>query len=213
MEKIDCTGVILAGGRNTRFPGTNKAFHKVGANTMLDKVYTLFSRMFNEVILVVNEPALFLDIDSLVVTDIDPSQCSLAGLHAGLFHAGSDWSYVSACDVPFISEKVIRYLVEQRSPGKQVIIPRTWEGMEPLSALYHKSCLPRIETTLAKKVFMVKKFFKPERVKQIPPQILETLDPDLRFKLNVNTPADLETARRMAQESGSGDGRGQIEDI
>ncbi|WP_320041693.1 molybdenum cofactor guanylyltransferase [uncultured Desulfobacter sp.] len=213
MEKIDCTGVILAGGCNRRFPGTNKAFHTVGENTMLDKVYTLFSRMFKEVILVVNEPALFLDIESLIVTDIDPSQCSLSGLHAGLFHAEFDWSYVSACDVPFISEKVIRYLFGQRSPGKQVIIPKTWEGLEPLSALYHKSCLPRIETNLAKKVFMVKKFFKPERVKQIPPQTLETLDPDLRFKFNVNSPADLETARGMAQVPDSEHGRGQREDI
>jgi molybdopterin-guanine dinucleotide biosynthesis protein A len=207
LEKLDCTGVILAGGRNSRFPGTNKAFHKVGANTMLARIHALFSRMFREVILVVNEPALFLDIDALVVTDIDPSRCSLAGLHAGLFHAGFEWSYVTACDVPFVSEKIMRYLFTQISPGKQVIIPRTWEGLEPLSAFYHKSCLPRIETTLEKKIFMVKKFYKPERVKQIPPRILETLDPELRFKFNVNTPADLETARGMDQIPNPGHGR------
>lgn len=44
---------------------------------------------------------------------------------------------------------------------------------------------------------MIKKFFKPERVRQIPPGTLESLDPDLRFKFNVNTPADLEKARGM----------------
>jgi molybdopterin-guanine dinucleotide biosynthesis protein A len=213
LEKIDCTGVILAGGCNRRFPGINKAFQRVGANTMLTRIHSLFSRMFKEVILVVNEPALFLDIDALVVTDIDPSQCALAGLHAGLFHACFDWSYVTACDVPFVSEKVIRYLFAQRSPGKQIIIPRTWEGLEPLFALYHKSCLPRIETNLEKKVFMIKKFYKPERVKQIPPQTLESLDPDLRFKFNVNTPADLETARGMSQVADPGHGRGPREDV
>ncbi len=205
--------MILAGGCNSRFPGTNKAFHKVGTDTMLARIHTLFSMIFKEVILVVNDPTLFLDIDALVVTDIDPSQCALAGLHAGLFHASCDWSYVTACDVPFVSEKIIRYLFMQKSPGKQIIIPRTWEGLEPLSALYHKACLPRIETTLAKKVFMVKKFYKPERVKQIPPQILESLDPDLRFKFNVNTPADLETARRMEQVAEPGHGQGQNEDV
>ena len=207
MEQLDCTGVILAGGSNSRFPGTNKAFHKVGANSILARIHALFATLFREVILVVNEPGVFLDIDTLVVTDIDPSKCSLAGLHAGLFHASFEWSYVTACDVPFVSEKIIRYLFTQISPGKQVIIPKTREGLEPLSALYHKSCLPRIETTLEKKIFMVKKFYKPERVKQIPPQTLETLDPDLRFKFNVNTPADLETARGMDQESSGGHGR------
>ena len=191
--------MILAGGRNSRFAGINKAFQRIGETTMLARIHSLFSMMFKEVILVVNDPALFLDIDALVVTDIDPSQCALAGLHAGLFHACFDWSYVTACDAPFVSEKVIRHLFAQRSPGKRIIIPRTREGLEPLSALYHKSCLPRIETNLGKKVFMIKKFFKPERVRQIPPQTLESLDPDLRFKFNVNTPADLETARKMLQ--------------
>lgn len=151
MEKIDCTGVILAGGCNSRFPGTNKAFHTVGTKTMLSRIHSLFSMIFNEVILVVNEPGLFLDIDALVVTDIDPSRCALAGLHAGLFHASHDWSYVTACDVPFVSEKIIRYLVGQKNSGRQIIIPRTWEGLEPLSAVYHKSCLPRIEANLEKK--------------------------------------------------------------
>jgi len=206
LEQLDCTGVILAGGCNSRLPGINKAFQKVGADTMLARIHALFSTIFREVILVVNAPALFLDTDALVVTDIDPSRCSLSGLHAGLFHAGCEWSYVTACDVPFVSEKIIRYLYSQISPGKQVIIPKTWEGLEPLSALYHKSCLPRIETTLEKKIFMVKKFYKPERVKQISPRILETLDPDLRFKFNVNTSADLETAREMNQVSTLGAG-------
>jgi molybdopterin-guanine dinucleotide biosynthesis protein A len=207
LEQLDCTGVILAGGCNSRFPGTNKAFHKVGANSILGRIHALFATMFREVILVVNEPGVFLDIDTLVVTDIDPSKCSLAGLHSGLFHASFEWSYVTACDVPFVSEKIIRYLFTQISPGKQVIIPKTREGLEPLSALYHKSCLPRIEATLEKKIFMVKKFYKPERVKQIPPQTLEALDPDLRFKFNVNTPADLEMARGMDQEPRGGHGR------
>lgn len=209
MEKTDCTGVILAGGRNSRLPGIKKAFHKVGTTTMLDRIHTLFSMMFRQVILVVNEPALFLDIDALIVTDIDPSGCALAGLHAGLFHAAFDWSCVTACDTPFVSEKIIRHLLAQRSPGKQVVIPRTREGLEPLSALYHKSCLPKIETNLGKKVFTIKKIFKPERVRQISPRTLESLDPDLRFTFNVNTPADLETAREMARLPDPAHGRGR----
>ncbi len=208
MEKIDCTGVILAGGCNKRLPGINKAFQRVGARTILDRIHTLFSMVFKEVILVVNDPALFLGIDALVVTDIDSSRSALAGLHAGLFHACFEWSYVTACDVPFVSENIIRHLFAQRRSGKQIIIPRTWEGLEPLSALYHKSCLPKIEINLEKKIFMIKKFFKPERVKQIPPHTLESLDPDLRFKFNVNTPADLETARRMTLASDPGRGKG-----
>ncbi len=207
MEKFDCTGVILAGGRNSRLPGIKKAFHKVGPDTIMARTHALFTRLFKEVILVVNEPVWFLEVNALMVTDIEQSRCALSGLHAGLFYASFPWSYVTGCDVPFSSEPVIRYLLDQRTPDKQVIIPKTREGLEPLSALYHKTCIPRIETSLAKKQFMIKKFFKPERVKQIGPRVLETLDPEMRFKFNVNTPADLETAKAMAENCDPNDGR------
>ncbi len=96
-------------------------------------------------ILVVNDPKDFLGMDTLVVTDINPSRCSLAGLHAGLFYADYDWSYVTVCDLPFVSEKVIRHLLRQRDDDKQIIIVKTKGGLEMLCALYHKSCLSPIE--------------------------------------------------------------------
>ena len=202
MEKFDCTGVILAGGCNTRLPGIKKTFHKIGSKTIIERIISVFSRIFPQVILVVNNPRDFLGLDALVVTDIDPSQCALAGLHAGLFYADFDWSYVTACDTPFVNEKIIRYLLTQRDYGKQIIIPKTRGGLEMLSALYHKSCLPRVETNLEKQVFMIKKILKPEKSIQIPPRVLESLDQDMRFAFNVNTLQDLETARNLVLTQG-----------
>ena len=202
MEKFDCTGVILAGGCNSRLPGIKKTFHKIGSKTIIERIISVFSRLFPQVILVVNDPRDFLGLDALVVTDIDPSQCALAGLHAGLFYADFDWSYVTACDTPFVSEKIIRYLLAQRDYGKQIIIPKTKGGLEMLSALYHKSCLPRVETNLEKQVFKIKRILKPEKSIQIPPRVLEYLDQDMRFALNVNTLQDLETARNWVLTQG-----------
>lgn len=169
---------------------------------MLENLTTLFDKLFEEVILVVNDPAAFAGADAMVVRDIIPARCALAGLHAGLFYASSPWIYATACDVPFANERVIRHLWAARSKGKEVIIPRTREGMEPLSALYHKSCIPRIEKCLADNIFMIKRFFKEKKVKEIPPETLETLDPQMRFKFNVNTPEDLAVARAMADAAG-----------
>lgn len=203
MKKFDCTGVILAGGCNRRLPGIKKTFHKVGSKTIIERIISVFSKLFPQVILVVNNPEDFLGLDALVVTDIDPSRCSLAGLHAGLFYADYDWSYVTACDLPFVSEKVIRYLLAQRDLDQQIIIPKTRGGLEMLCALYHKSCLPRIETNLEKQVFMIKKIIKPGNSVQIPPWVLEPLDQDMRFAFNVNTLQDLETARNLVLTQGS----------
>jgi len=202
LEKFDCTGVILAGGCNRRLPGIKKTFHKVGSKTIIERIISVFSRIFPQVILVVNDPKDFLGMDALVVTDIDPSRCSLAGLHAGLFYADYDWSFVTACDLPFVNEKVIRHLLKQRDNDKQIIIPKTKGGLEMLCALYHKSCLPPIETNLAKQVFKIKKILKPENSIQIPPRELEPLDPNMMFAFNVNTLQDLETARNWLRTQG-----------
>lgn len=166
---------------------------------MLTRIHTLFSKLFSEVILVVNDPREFLGWDALVVTDIIPARCALAGLHAGLFYASNPWAYVTACDVPFVNEQVIHYLVNQRAKGLEVIIPRTDEGLEPLAALYSRECILPIETTLNNHIFMIKKFFRKKKVREIPVSVLKKLDPDMRFVFNVNTPEDLETAIALAE--------------
>lgn len=194
--------MILAGGKNSRLPGKKKTFYRIGENTMLDILTTLFDKLFDEVILVVNDPGAFAAVDAMVVRDIIPIRCPLAGLHTGLRYASHSWVYATACDIPFANEKIIRHLWGARAKGKEIIIPRTHEGLEPLSALYHKSCIPRIEKNLADNILMIKRFFNTRKVKEIPPEILETLDPQMRFKFNVNTPDDLATARSMVTPPG-----------
>lgn len=198
--KFECTGVILAGGKNTRLPGKKKSFHQVGESTMLERIYDLFTDLFPEIILVVNEPKEFIGLDAMVVTDIIPARCALAGLHAGLFHASYPWAYVTACDFPFASRTVIEYLVQRTGPGAQVVIPKTPEGLEPLTAVYSKTCIPLIEANLEKKIFMIKKFYNKKRTREIPFEKLKKLDPDLHFKFNVNTPEDLAQARQLAKQ-------------
>ncbi|MDZ7666052.1 MAG: molybdenum cofactor guanylyltransferase [Desulfotignum sp.] len=196
--KLDCTGVILAGGKNSRLPGKKKTFHRVGEVSILERLCMLSSKLFKETIIVVNEPEEFMGLDMMVVTDIIPARCVLAGLHAGLFYASYPYAYVTACDIPFASEAVIRHLVDRVRPGDHVVIPRTNDGLEPLSALYSRDCLPLIEESLKNSVFKIKKFYKKKHVREVPVSVLKKLDPDMGFIFNVNTPADLEKARQMA---------------
>lgn len=195
--KFDCTGVILAGGKNSRFPGKKKAFRKVGDEMILTSVCKVFSRLFKEVILVVNDPGEFCGWDATLVTDIYPDRCALAGLHAGLVYASSPYIFVSPCDTPFVDSRIIEYIIDQIEPGYDVIIPRTDGGFEPLSAVYSKECIPLIETNLDQKIFMIKKFFRRKKVKEISAIKLKELDQDMQFVFNVNTPEDLDTAEKL----------------
>jgi len=198
--KFDCTGVILAGGKNSRLPGKKKAFRKIGDLMILERLYRLFSTLFKEVIIVVNEPEAFAGWDMTVVTDIFPSRCALAGLHAGLFYASFPYAYVTACDTPFIKQSVVEYIVNQIEPGYEVVVPRTDDGIETLFAIYSKDCIPLIERNLGKNIFMIKKFFRKKKVKEIPVEQLKLIDPQMDFIFNVNTPKDLEKANAIANK-------------
>ena len=198
--KFDCTGVILAGGKNSRLPGKKKAFRKIGDLMILESIYGLFLNLFKEVIIVVNEPKEFAGLDMTVVTDIIPSRCALAGIHAGLFYASFPYAYVTACDTPFVKQSVVEYIVGRIQPEYEVIIPSTDDGVEALSAVYSKDCIPLIEDNLKKNIFMIKKFFREKKVKEIPVEQLKMLDPEMRFIFNVNTPEDLEKAKTIADK-------------
>ncbi|MDA3917963.1 MAG: molybdenum cofactor guanylyltransferase [Deltaproteobacteria bacterium] len=196
--KFDCTGVILAGGKNSRLPGKRKAFQKVGNSMILENISAMVASLFKEIIIVVNEPGEFADLDMSIVTDIIPSKCALAGLHAGLFYASFPYAYVTACDTPFVNQLVVEHIVGQIEPGYDVIVPRTDDGLEALSAVYSKDCIPLIEDNLEKNIFMIKKFFRKKKVKEIPVEQLKKIDPQMQFIFNVNTPEDLKKAQLMA---------------
>ncbi len=192
------TGVILAGGKNSRLPGKKKAFHTIGRQTIIEKIQDTFALLFDETIIVANDLGEFTCRDAMIVTDISPARCALAGIHAGIYYAGTDAVFVCACDTPFLKEEVVAYILSQADPAFDVTVPETDGGLEALAAVYSKRCLPLIETNLKKGICMIKKFYIKNRVKKIPAHALKKIDPDMQSFFNINTPEDLEQAHKMA---------------
>ena len=185
------TGVILAGGLNTRFAGENKAFLEIDGQRLIDRIQRIFKDLFDEVILVTNHPLLYLDWDCKIVSDIFPVRCSLTGLHAGLFYASHPFAFFSACDTPFLKRAVVEAVVEAATPGVDVVIPEVEAGFEPLCAAYSNRCLEPIERQLARRNLAIRKFFRKLRVKTLSETRIRKLDPELKSFFNINTPADL----------------------
>ena len=74
MQKNDlikyASGIILAGGKNSRM-GTNKAFLEIDGNRLIDKIMDIYRRLFNEIIIVTNDPVSYIEFsDASIVTDI-----------------------------------------------------------------------------------------------------------------------------------------------
>ena len=197
---ITCTGVILSGGLSTRFNGNNKAVIDVHGKRILDSLYNVFSDLFDEILLVTNEPLRFLEWDLTIVTDIFSTRSSLTGIHAGLFYMKNPFAFFSACDTPFLKKELVESLIENIEKNIDIIIPETNAGLEPLCAIYSKQCLNAAEQHLKEKKFKIQRAFRGKRIKRIPENILRATDPDLVSFFNINTPADLEMAQEMAKK-------------
>ena len=195
-----CTGVILSGGLSTRFNGQNKAFISVGGKRILDRIYTIFSDLFNEIILVTNDPMQFVEWDLTIVTDIFPVRSSLTGIHAGLFYMKNQFAFFSACDTPFLEKGLVEVLLENIDRNIDIIMPETSAGMEPLCAIYSKRCLDTAEHHIKQNKFKIQRALRNHRLKKIPETVLRSKDPELTSFFNINTPEDLARAEEMAEK-------------
>jgi molybdopterin-guanine dinucleotide biosynthesis protein A len=192
--KKSCSGVILSGGLNTRFDGKDKAFVRVGGRPMIEQLLDVFRPLFEDIVLVTNEPVKYLSWDLHVVTDIVSCRSSLTGIHAGLFHAAHPHAFFAACDAPFLQTEIVHTLLEALGASVDVVIPETGAGLEPLCAIYSKRCLAAIEKLLVRQQYKIQSFFPSVRVMRIKEEPLRAADPELISFFNINSPEDLARA-------------------
>jgi molybdopterin-guanine dinucleotide biosynthesis protein A len=179
--------------------GKNKAFLSVGGLTILDRLQTSFTGLFDEVLLVTKDPLEYLSWESKIVTDLLPTRSSLTGIHSALFHISTSHAFITACDTPFLKGGLIRVLLEELEPKCDVIMPVTAQGNQPLCAIYSKRCIEPIEDQLKDGDSKILNFFPKIRVKEIPEERLRQADPDLVSFFNINTPEDLLAAEEMVR--------------
>jgi len=196
-HKFPCTGVILSGGLSTRYDGTEKALLQVGGVRILDRIYDIYSQLFEEIILVTNNPQKFLEWDLLIVSDLFPIRSSLTGIHAGLFYMTNPFAFISACDTPFLKKEIIETVIGKIEAQIDIVMPETAAGFEPLCAAYSKRCLQPAQHHLEQEKLKIIKTFRKSRIKTISEKVLRKIDPDLASFFNINTPGDLKRAEEM----------------
>lgn len=194
---ISCSGVILAGGLSTRFSGKNKALIQIDGKSIIERLLDIFHELFHEIILVTNQPDEYLKWDIAIVTDIFTVRSSLTGIHAGLFYSRSPYAFITACDTPFLKKELIELLISYIESDKDLIIPETSVGFEPLCAIYSTRCLHKIEQQISRESYKIRDFYSKIRVKKIHEFQLRQKDPELVSFFNINTPEDLQKANHM----------------
>ena len=139
---MDFTCAILAGGRSKRM-GRDKATLQVGEKALVKHVCDEAKRVFKEIIIISNHHRCLNGIDVPILKDIIPIQSPIVGIVSALLYASSPYVFVLACDMPFVSEKSMRYMISE-ARGEDLILPKTKGGYEPLYAIYGKSCIPSL---------------------------------------------------------------------
>lgn len=193
--KQDITGIILAGGKNTRM-GENKAFLKLNGQRIIDRTAKLLQEIFSQVILVTNAPLEYSYLDLEIVVDLIPQSGSLVGIYTGLFYSSYPQSFITACDMPFLNREVIEYLTTN-SKNYDVVIPHLNDGYHPLHALYSKKCMKFIEELIRENNLKILDLFNRVKVRAVTTDEISSLDPTLKAFLNINTPDDLARVRGL----------------
>jgi molybdopterin-guanine dinucleotide biosynthesis protein A len=192
-SRPELEGAVLAGGKSRRM-GQDKLFLRLGAGTVLDAVCSALKPLVDRMRLVGREPQ-----PGLLPSqpDLLPGLGPLSGIHAALATADADRVLVVACDLPFVTTRFLRGLVEAMPPDADAVVPSP--GGEPVAvcALYRVHCFAALESRLERRELTARDFAKSLNARFLDDQEISALDPSGRCLVNLNTPEDYERARTI----------------
>ena len=203
VDKSAITAVILAGGRSRRL-GRDKAVEPFDGEPLIRRVIRRASEAVaaRHILVVVADTAraaaLPLDDHHVTAADVFPNCGSLGGIYTGLYASSTEWSLVTACDMPFLSAPLLAHMAGLRD-GADAVVPIVDGRPEPTHALYARRCLPAIEKRLRAGQLKISGFFDDVSVRYVPENDVKLFDPDLLSFFNINRPEDLARAMELAQ--------------
>jgi molybdenum cofactor guanylyltransferase len=192
------SAIVLAGGQS-RPMGHDKRVVTLNGEGLLRRVLHVLEPIFAEILLVTAGPAPELnDLGHRVMADLIPGSGSLGGVYTGLAGAGQPRVFVAGCDMPLLNAGMVRYLATVDDDA-DVVMAQLAVGLQPTHAVYSKACLRHLEAMARAGHLKLQKLLEQQTltVRILREDDLRPVDPDLLSFFNVNTPADLELARKL----------------
>jgi molybdenum cofactor guanylyltransferase len=196
MERERVTGVVLAGGRSSRF-GRDKALLLLDGEPLLARAARLLGEVAAD-LLVMGPPTRAAIVPSArVIPDDRPGDGPLPALAAALRAMRGDRLVAVATDMPLLNVALLAWLLD-RSDRFDVVVPRVGGRTQQLHAVYGRACLAPIEAQLARDDLKIDRFFPLVRTLVVEEDEIAALDPGLHSFRNINTPADWDELQRLA---------------
>ena len=198
---METSCIVLAGGKSLRL-GRDKVLETVGNRSLLQLVVCSVTSLSREVIIVAaSEQTIPQSIDCpklRVVTDIYPGKGPIGGIYTGLATSTSFYNLIVASDMPFLNQDLLHYMI-QLSVNFDLVVPRVGNLVEPLQAVYTKSCLAPIEQMMKQDKLSVNQLFRLVKTRYVEAEEIERFDLKHLSFFNINTKADLKRARELAR--------------
>jgi molybdopterin-guanine dinucleotide biosynthesis protein A len=180
--------------------GRDKATVLLDGKPLIAHVLDAAKRVFTDIMVVSSLPTAVDGMKARVVKDILPLPGSLTGIVSALIASDTDYVFVLGGDMPFITAEAMRYVVEAAA-GEDIIIPRTEGGLEPMHALYRRSCISPMLAALGRGHMKITGLLALLQVLVLPPDPV-FFNRGVSVFMNVNTEEDLRRAERLIRRGG-----------
>ncbi|NQX45514.1 molybdenum cofactor guanylyltransferase [Paenibacillus tritici] len=143
------TGIILAGGRNSRMEGRNKALLTYHGEPFIVRQVREMRTVCSAVMVVTNDSSPYqslLPSDILYLPDVYAGHGPLSGFHAAFARVETDYSWVVGCDSPNISAPAAAWMLTRlEEGGYDAVLPVIDGRHQMLHGVYRtRPVLPRI---------------------------------------------------------------------
>jgi len=194
MQNI--SAIILAGGKSSRM-GQNKALMKINGITIIELILNEISKISTDILISSNTTE-YNFLNFKIVNDEIKNIVPISGIYSGLKNIKNEKAIIVSCDIPFINNNLIEYLIEN-SQNFDVTIPEFNNFLEPLIGIYSKSIVKNIENEIINSNYSIQKI-----IKNLNYNILK-INSNLNFYnenlfLNVNNFEDFEKAKKVKSE-------------
>ena len=149
------TGVILAGGLGRRMGGVNKGLQPLQGQPLVAHVIARLAPQVGQLMINANQDlGTYAQFGYPVLPDAIPGSAGpLAGLHAALSGARTDWVVTAPCDSPCLPLDLVLRLktaLTAQGPSTRLALARTGDQTHPVFCLCHRDCLPSLSDFLAR---------------------------------------------------------------
>ena len=143
--KYDITGVILAGGKNSRM-GSDKAILDLDGEPFIKRIAGVLNSVFESTIIISDKVDDYKFLGLPIYPDIYKNCGPLGGIHTALSNVKTDLVFVVSCDLPMIKPEIIRQLLTFTNDSTNVIIPTYQDRIQPLCGIYSLNSISSLET-------------------------------------------------------------------